>query len=158
MKATISIGGRFTAVFKLAEYLDRAGYLERLITFTPKFRLKDLSVTESRMANLSPLGAVNYAARYMGARAQFQTFRWIANEFDRQVSRRIGDCDIFYGWSGNVLQAMREAKRRGARTVVGTGIGACSLSEGNCRSGIQKVRHSQGFDSSPRRREGAVRI
>jgi glycosyltransferase involved in cell wall biosynthesis len=121
MKAVISIGARFTAVFKLAEYLDRAGYLERLITFTPRRRLKGLSVTESRMTNLALLGAVNYASRYVGARVQLQTFRWVANELDRQVSRRIGDCDIFYGWSGTVLQSVREAKRRGAATIVGTG-------------------------------------
>ncbi len=53
MKAVVSIGARFTAVLKLAEYLDRAGYLERLITFTPKRRLKDLLVMESRMTNLA---------------------------------------------------------------------------------------------------------
>ncbi len=121
MKAVVSIGARFTAVLKLAEYLDQSGLLERLITFTPRFRLKNLSVAETRLTTLAPLGGANYVARYIGPRLEFRARRWISNSFDREVSRRIRDCDIFYGWSGAVLESLREAKRRGARTVVGTG-------------------------------------
>jgi glycosyltransferase involved in cell wall biosynthesis len=121
MKAVVSIGGRFTAVLKLAEYLDQSGLLERLITFTPRFRLKNLSVAESRLTTLAPLGGADYVVRYIGPRLQYRARRWVSNTFDREVSRRIRDCDIFYGWSGAVLESVREAKRRGARTIVGTG-------------------------------------
>ena len=121
MKAAVSIGARFTAVLKLAEHLDREGNLERLITFTPKYRLKNLDVTARRLTTLPWLGAINYASRFMSPPLQLHTRRWVVNSFDGAVSRRMGDCDLFYGWSGAVLKSMRAAKRRGAFTVVGTG-------------------------------------
>ena len=121
MNAVVSIGARFTAVLKLAEHLDRSGSLERLITFTPRQRLSKLAITERRIVTMTWLGGANYASRYLSSGLQVHTRRWIADCFDRGVSRRMHDCDIFYGWSGSVLNSMREAKRRGAMTVVGTG-------------------------------------
>lgn len=121
MKAIVSIGARFTAVLKVAEHLDRIGSLERLITFTPRYRLGNVSVAESRLVTLPWLGAANHASRYMSRGLQLHAIRWIVNAFDWQVSRRIRECDVFYGWSGAALQSMRKAKSRGARTVVGTG-------------------------------------
>jgi glycosyltransferase involved in cell wall biosynthesis len=121
VKAVVSIGARFTAVLKLAEYLDHAGALEQFITFTPRPRLKNLAVRESRLTSVGWLGAVHYAARYMSPQLQLRTLRWVADAFDADVSKRIRECDIFYGWSGTVLRSMQAAKRCGAITVVGTG-------------------------------------
>jgi len=121
MKAVLSIGARFTAVLKLAEHLDRSDSLDSLFTFTPRYRLKSLAVANQRLITTPWLGAANYASRYMSSGLQVHARRWVADCFDRAVSRRMRDCDIFYGWSTAVLRSMREAKRRGAMTVVGTG-------------------------------------
>ena len=121
MRAVVSIGARFTAVLKLAEHLDRLGSLDRLITFTPRSRLRSLAVANRRLITMPWLGAANYASRYVSSGLQVHARRWVADCFDRAVSRRMRDCDLFYGWSTAVLRSMREAKRRGAMTVVGTG-------------------------------------
>lgn len=121
MKVTVSIGARFEVVLKVAEYLDSVNSLERLITFTPRFRMKNLAVRDEHLITLPWLGAINYAAGRVswppGPEARF----WISEQFDRAVKSRLTSCDVFYGWCAASLDSMRTAKARGAVTVLGTG-------------------------------------
>jgi glycosyltransferase involved in cell wall biosynthesis len=121
MRVIASFGERLTAGLRLAEHLDLVNALERLVTFTPGFRLRGLRLTPRRLQTMPWLGALNYAGRKCPPLGTAAYRYWISEQFDRSASKRMGHCDIFYSWCGYGLHSLREARRRGAAAAIGTG-------------------------------------
>lgn len=117
MKVTISVAGTFHA-FRLAEQLDRRGYLVRLLTTHRPFRHEQIA---SRRIVTNPVPEILMRGpRKLG-------FHWSAGDylksvmFDRWASTRVGECDILVAWAGAALKTLRVARSRGARTILERG-------------------------------------
>jgi starch synthase len=122
MKVTISIAGTFPTPYRLAEYLESRGQLERIVSPMPRFRLEPLALPAHRLCTFPVQGYVNYVlARMPYFRGVTPRQRWISNWFDRSTSAVLGDCDIFNGYCSTSLYSINVARERGAKTVLTTG-------------------------------------
>lgn len=122
MKVIISVGGQFHA-FALACQLHKANALEKLITSSPFFKVRKIGIPLVKIKS-RPLKEIIYRGwelmpSYIRKRYNQQ---YLACElFDRGARRQIKDCDLLVGWSSFCLHSLREAKRRGAITIVERG-------------------------------------
>ncbi|MDP8235642.1 MAG: glycosyltransferase family 4 protein [Candidatus Erginobacter occultus] len=122
MKIVITVGGQFHA-FELARQLEKRGYLEQLITGYPVRRPGRFDLPPGKVVSL-PAGQLIYrgwqrlppAIRGLGN----PVFR-VSELFDRRASRRLAGGDLLIGWSSFSLHTLREAKRRGMKTVLERG-------------------------------------
>jgi glycosyltransferase involved in cell wall biosynthesis len=123
MKVTISIGGPFPTPFRLAEFLEREGCLERIITSMPKFRLQPLALQDEHLVTFPWIGYLNYGLSKLPPFKQDGSVRqyWIHEWFDQSARARLGPCDLFNGWCSTALHSIRQAKAQGAVTVLNTG-------------------------------------
>lgn len=123
MRVTLSVMGRFHA-FNLAQQLQRAGFLERLITTYPKFVAAKYGLPKSGMRSFWPLEIIS--------RIWERSPQWITKNIEPQIAtRRIFDClaarsipqetDIFVGWSSVCLESLQKAKQQGTLAVVDEG-------------------------------------
>lgn len=125
MKVTISTTGRFPPAFVWAAFLERHSELERIVTPMPFHRVRDFGVSRRRTRALTPFAAWSYAVRRFGQGASpralemSQLLRTVS--FDASVSRMLGQCDVFNGWTGSSLFSIRAAHRRGIPCVLQTG-------------------------------------
>jgi glycosyltransferase involved in cell wall biosynthesis len=119
MKVTLSCGGRFQA-FDLAKQLEKRGHLERLITSYPRYPLRKYDVPLSKVRSVIIKELIDRAWRKAPAplRDRFSTQYLSAEIFDRWASHLIPNSDVFVGWSGFSLNALRKAKARGIVTVL----------------------------------------
>lgn len=122
MKVVITVGGQFHA-FELARQLEKKGFLEQLITGYPSRRAGRFDLPSEKIVSL-PLGQL----LYRGWRRLPLALRSLADPafragelFDRQASRRITSGDLLIGWSSFSLHTLREAKRRGMKTILERG-------------------------------------
>lgn len=117
MKVTISVGGIWDA-FALAEQLERRGYLDRIITSYPRFRLKGKNVSKERVQSLWPLEAFSRILSGLPFNLKGFVGFYKPAIFDALVQGRINRCDIFVGYAGMALSSMRRAKVSGAATIL----------------------------------------
>lgn len=117
MKVTISVGGIWDA-FALAEQLEKRGYLDRIITSYPRFRLKGKNVSKERVQSLWPLEALSRILSGLSFYLKGIVGYYKPAIFDALVQRRINRCDIFVGYAGMALSSMRRARANGAATVL----------------------------------------
>lgn len=115
---------RFHA-FSLAEQLQRRGYLERLLIswFNPKTIAKgyDIDIRLVRK-NVLFFGLDRLPHKVPGLKRFAADCQWQAAEwYDRWAAWKVPECDVFVGWSGYSLRALRRAKKRGAVTVLEQG-------------------------------------
>jgi len=122
MKVTVTVGGQFHA-FELARQLQKRGCLELLITGYPRCKVDGFDLPPEKVVSL-PLGQ----AFYRGWRRLPAPLRNLADPvyrsselFDRQASRRLAGGDLLVGWSSFSLRTLREAKRRGMKTILERG-------------------------------------
>lgn len=123
MKVVVSVQGRFHA-FNLAQQLQKRGMLHQLITSYPKFFTRRFGIEDSLVTSLLPQEVALRAWRKLPAvirklhNPQHQ-FSVIYDLMARSVIRRGGD--IFVGWSGSSLRAMRRARQMGMMTIIERG-------------------------------------
>lgn len=120
LRVVVSVLGRFHA-FYLADELHRREALERLYTSYPASHAVRYGVPRGRVSGRPSFELANrltqryrpggYDARHLACAA-----------FERWVARRLrAGPDVFVGWSGSSLAALRRAKALGMLTVVERG-------------------------------------
>ena len=122
MKVVVSVGGRFHA-FNLAQQLLPHAALERLITSYPGFEVRKYGIPRE-LVRSHPIKEIIYRGweHLPGFLAQRYNPQYLTHElYDRLARRDVVDCDIFVGWSSFCLHSLREAKKRGAITIVERG-------------------------------------
>ena len=129
MKVIISCGGKFHA-FHLAEQLDKRGYLHKLITpfysqnkgWLPEFRKDKEQINQARViTNIFP-EIVGKGLNKIPVIKNLTNWDYYAIEcFDYWAKSNIDKCNIFVGWSGYSLQALRKAKTYGTTTIIERG-------------------------------------
>ena len=123
MRITISIGvGRHPTPYRLAEFLERQGALEHIISPMPRFRLEPLALDNRHLVTFPWVAYLNYGLSklpyFKGVTPrQF----WLAELTDKTARERLGECDVFDGWCTTSLWSMRRARERGALVVLQTG-------------------------------------
>ncbi len=122
MKVIVTSGGLFHSL-ELARQLEKRGCLGRLITGYPGRKVREAGLPPGKIVSL-PLGQF----LYRGWRTLPSPVRGLADPvfraaelFDRQASRRLPGGDLLVGWSSFSLRTLREAKRRGMKTVLERG-------------------------------------
>ena len=115
---------RFHA-FSLAEQLQRQGCLERLLVswFNPNSIAKGYDINPDRVThNILFYGIDRLPHKLRPLRRFAADCQWLAAEwYDRWAARRLGNCEVFVGWSSYSLRTLRRAKRMGAVTVLERG-------------------------------------
>lgn len=120
MQVCISVGARFHA-FDLAWQMQKRGFLRRLITSYPKFKVKEWGIENQKIRTV-----ISHELLTRGWKTLAQRFRLKADpqfhfnsRYDRIASRYIpADTDVFVGWSSMSVRSIRRAKQLNARTVL----------------------------------------
>jgi hypothetical protein len=124
LRVCVSSICRFHA-FSLAEQLQKRGCLERLLVswFNPATIAKGYAIDPRRVThNLLFYGLDRLPHKVRLLRALAATCQWQAAEwYDRWAALHVPECDVFVGWSGYSLRALRRARQRGAITVLERG-------------------------------------
>lgn len=131
MQVTVSAAGRFHA-FNLVEQLQKRGLLQRFITTTLNDRLlPNRRLPQSLQANSDFLDKVvqiplpeflGYGIRQLPLNdAQSLSYFAKDNLYDRRAVGHIPNSDLFVGWASQSLFQLREAKTRGAKTIIERG-------------------------------------
>src|ERR1043165_4579527 len=131
MRVTVSAAGRFHA-FNLVEQLHRRGHLQRYITTTlndrllPNRRLPDALQNDAEfLKNVVQIPLpefLGYGIRKLPI-GDAQSIAYFAkdNLYDRRAVEHIPNSDLFVGWASQSLFQLREAKTRGAKTIIERG-------------------------------------
>ena len=120
---TISTKGRFHA-FDLARELQTSGCLKKVLTSLPGWHVARFGVDPARVTSiLLPELIDRTLGRALSAAAPRVRIDYaVAELYDKLACARLGDVGrLFVGWSSFSLRTMREAKARGAITVVERG-------------------------------------
>lgn len=122
MRVIISVGGRFHAFF-LARQLWQRDALEKLITSYPRSAAREYGIPAEKVRALVGKEVLFRIWRRLPAvlRSGYDLRFWAGELFDRQASREITACDLFIGWSGFSLRALRRARALGAVTILQRG-------------------------------------
>ncbi len=114
MRVVISSVGRFP--FGLARQLNAMGYLERLFTGYPMWKVDaDLrpKTTSFPWIVTPQMALFRYGLESLANRLSLPA----TYTLDHWVASRLPDCDVFVGLSQSGLYTIRAARRRGIRTV-----------------------------------------
>lgn len=88
----------------------------------PRFRIPWAEISDARLVRLWPLRYLAYIARHTPMLKVCMPYNWYVCEwFDRLARERMGDCTLFNGWCCLALHSLRQAKERGAVTVLQMG-------------------------------------
>jgi glycosyltransferase involved in cell wall biosynthesis len=124
LRVCVSTISRFHA-FSLAEQLQKRGCLERLLVswFNPETIAKGYDIDPGRVKhNILFYGLDRLPYKLRPLRRFARDFQYLAAEmFDRWAARRVPDCEVYVGWSGYSLRGLRQARKRGAVTVLERG-------------------------------------
>jgi alpha-maltose-1-phosphate synthase len=123
MKVVLSTIGKFHT-FDLARELHAQGALESIFSGYPSIKLRAERLPANRMHSFPWLHAP-----YMALRPQRHLGVWLTQlweyldrvSFDRYVSRRMPNCDVFVGLSGSALKSGLAARAHGAKYVCDRG-------------------------------------
>lgn len=146
MKVTVAVQGRFHA-FDLARELHRQGALARLITSYPAFVARRFGVPGELVHSAVGTEMLARAWRKLPAdvgRAWDPQPR-LNRRFERVAMQQLDPAsDVFVGWSGSSLAALRRARSLGLTTVVERGsshiLDQCALlAEEYERAGLRPV-------------------
>jgi glycosyltransferase involved in cell wall biosynthesis len=120
MRVCIGSPGRFHT-FDLARQMERLGYLQRMYTGYPRAKVDGLA--HQRVNTFPWFIGSSMAMRRLGLRSVAERLNHTATvSFDRWMSRRLDECDVFHALSQFGLESHRMAKQRyGALTVCDRG-------------------------------------
>tara|TARA_B100000686_G_C16767700_1_gene962942 strand:- start:292 stop:1452 length:1161 start_codon:yes stop_codon:yes gene_type:complete len=112
MKVNISTVGRFHA-FNLASELENRGYLNKLITTYPKFKVSEWSIPNNKIVS-----KILYELfRRYGEKIKILDQYFLDNIAHKGIAltaaKFIDQADISIGWSGNSLEAIYESNKQG---------------------------------------------
>jgi len=118
MKVCIGSLGRFHA-FDLAQQLERLGYLERLYSAYPRFKIDGLP--QEKLATFPWLFLPSILFGRLGfSNVRYYLNRFAIESFDHWMSGNLRFCDVFHCLSSFGLKTFQVAKERyGALTVCG---------------------------------------
>ncbi len=122
MKISISVPGRFH-LFNLAQELIKKNYLSQLITSYPKFEVRKYGIPEEKISSVI---SKEILMRGWEKLPVFLKNIWnpqffIHEIFDKNVSKKLGECDIFIGGSSVSLHTFKRAKKFNAVLVLERG-------------------------------------
>jgi len=120
MKINIGIVGRFHA-FDMAKQFSKHGFLKKLITTYPKFKVREWDIVNSQMVSEVYLEILNRYKRYIPFIDNKQINKFIQTQHAKKCADYLDQCDIFIGWSGSSLETLIEAKRQGKITILERG-------------------------------------
>ncbi|MCX6702715.1 MAG: glycosyltransferase family 4 protein [Candidatus Wolfebacteria bacterium] len=122
MEIIVSVGGRFHA-FNLAQQLLKRGHLRKLITSYPKFEVKKYGIPPEKTESIFIKEILERAWRRLPETIKnlYNPQYFIHEVFDILASRKIERSDVFNGFSSFSLHSLREAKKKGAITVLERG-------------------------------------
>lgn len=110
MRVTIAVGGKWYAL-QMAEQLEKNGHLHRVITSHPRWAFRSPSLPPGKILSFP---AAELAAQGINRLLQQGAGDyWKAILFDRFVSARSGDCDVFVGFASfcqTTLAALQKRK------------------------------------------------
>ena len=123
MKINIIVGGKFHA-FNLAEQINKRGYLNKLITTYPSYKLKEYKI---RNKNIQSYYLKEFFSRII-SRLPFINFffdfdYFVNNYFDKTVSKltNFEDIDILVGWSSFSENSFLKAKQFKCKKILERG-------------------------------------
>jgi len=117
----VSLQGRFHG-FDLARELHAQGLLQRLWASQPVSRVAQWGVPRDKIRATMRYDALQRAATLLRVERRIPNlFRFVYDQFDRAIARRIEPADLVVAWSGMALHTHRRARTLGARTVVERG-------------------------------------
>lgn len=122
MKISLSTLGKFHT-FDLARQLHSQGMLRALYTAYPRFKLSGEDLPSELVHTFPWLHApfMAFPRRHLSARIN-QAWEYLDRvSFDRYVSQRLPECDVFVGLSSSALRSGRAAQMRGAKYVCDRG-------------------------------------
>ena len=123
MKVSVSVMGRFHA-FDLASQLEKRGHLHQLITSYPKFEVKKRGIPRRRTTSILSSELLQRGWHRMPAslKRRGDPGDRFHRHYDLRATRALhGGADLFVGWSGSSLNAIRRARALGMVTVVERG-------------------------------------
>jgi glycosyltransferase involved in cell wall biosynthesis len=117
----VSLQGRFHG-FDLARELHAQGLLQRLWASQPVSRVAQWGVPREKIRSMMRYEALSRAATLLRVERRIPNlFRFVYDQFDRAIARRIEPADLVVAWAGMALHTLRRARAQGARTVVERG-------------------------------------
>jgi starch synthase len=117
-KVTIVVGGRWHA-FDLAVGLKKLGFLHRLITNYPWYKVKKWGLDYDDVVTLPLSGVINhFVQRYSSERLRVRSQHRIHSLFARSASNYLSGADIVDGLSSFALPSIRVCKRLGTPFVL----------------------------------------
>ena len=143
MRVVLSTIGKFHT-FSLARQLYQRGFLERIFTGYPCFKLTHEGFPVSLIDSWPWLSLLGQAHRRLRWNSQFLTrqIEWQERKhFDSYTSARLPACDAFIGLSGSALKTGLRARQRGALYV--------------CDRGSSHARYQNDIIKGEYRRHGA---
>lgn len=115
-RVIVSSGGKFHA-YHLARALHAAGWLRRFITTI--FDANESGIPAEVTTDIPwPAYAARAIMRLPIANRQALSYLLGDSWFDRAVSRRLDDADVYHGFNSQSLHSIRAAKRKGMTTVI----------------------------------------
>jgi glycosyltransferase involved in cell wall biosynthesis len=123
MQVTLSVFGRFWA-FYLAQQLQQRGYLHKLISTYPRFKITEYGIDANSIHAIWQLEVLARAWAKMPAwsKGDCNLQLWFHENFDQAAQKFVSpDSDLFVGWSSLCLHSLRKAKQLGALTIVERG-------------------------------------
>lgn len=117
LKILISVLGRFHA-FDLGKQIDNAGLLYKLNTSFPKFKVKEWGINTSNIKSNIYIELIKRLALYY---KKINFLNWCYSAQAKSNKYLLRDVDVFIGWSGNSLEALKEAKKYNILTILERG-------------------------------------
>lgn len=118
-RVVLAATGRFSA-FDMARELHRLGYLRKIFTGYPRFRLRRENLPQSLIHTYPWIHAPYMAFAFRGLLGSRINRFWEIQDqvlLSRHVARHLQDGDLLWAYSGSGLEAGRVARQRGGRHV-----------------------------------------
>lgn len=122
MEVTIQVPGTFHA-FRLAEQLEKKGYLKKIITTNPHLvieKYREENVDFNKIDSI-PLRVIREGLNRIPKINQMNYNFYLNRIFESLASKKIDYPDIFVGWSGSSFKSIKKANEQGAITIVERG-------------------------------------
>jgi glycosyltransferase involved in cell wall biosynthesis len=121
MKVTIQVHGSWHSL-RLAEQLEERDALNKLVTKCSKRYIRDRreEVPLEKVDSI-PLSILSRRLEKIPGVSRSDIDLYMNSAFENLASWKVGNPDIFVGWSGTSLKSIRKANDRGAVTIVERG-------------------------------------
>jgi len=123
VKVAVSVKGRIHA-FYLAQELQGRNMLAQLITSYPKFEVAKYGIDPKRVSSVLSTELLARAWRKAPStwKERWDAQLFLSEHYEQRAARKLRPgADLFVGWSGVSLAAIRRAKKLGMTTVIERG-------------------------------------